>query len=210
MLLHLGNRCLVDKRPGGDAGFRAVAYFQLLYRLGELAGEDIINGILHQNEIGADAGLPGVAVFGHHGALNGGVEIGIVEDDEGRIAAKFEADFFDRRRALGHEHAADFGRAGKCQGTDDRIRSHLGADFPRCAGDDRKDARWHSGAFGKFGQRQCGERRFRSGLADKGAACGKRWTRLASDHGIGKIPRRNRCHDAHRLLDYKNARGGKG
>ena len=52
----------------------------------------------------------------------------------------------------------------------------------------------------QFGHGQGGERRFRCGLADEGAASGERRAGLAGDHGIGEIPRGDRRDDADRLL----------
>ena len=102
--------------------FDAVAHLQVLHGSGKLFGEGVVNAFLHQNAVGADAGLAGIAVFRDHGTGHGGIEIGVVEDDEGRVAAEFEAELLDGGRTLRHQQAADFGRAGKGQGADDRVR----------------------------------------------------------------------------------------
>src|SRR6185312_11421229 len=82
MLLDLLDRLHVDERADHRAGLGAGAHLHRLHRLGELAGERLIDAILDQQAIGADAGLPGVAVFGGDRPFDRSVEIGVVEDDE--------------------------------------------------------------------------------------------------------------------------------
>ena len=41
------------------------------------------------------------------GARDGGVEVGVVEDDERRVAAELERDLLQLRRALPHQELAD-------------------------------------------------------------------------------------------------------
>ncbi len=61
-------------------------------------------------------------------------------------------------------------------------------------------------ALGKLGQRQRRQRRVLGRLDDHRAARGERRRHLARDHGVGKIPRRDRRHDADRLLHDDDAR----
>src|SRR5215472_11112600 len=53
-------------------------------------GEGVIDAVLHQNAVGAYAALSGVAVFRGDGTLDRHLDIGVVEDDERRVAAQFE------------------------------------------------------------------------------------------------------------------------
>ena len=62
---------------------------------GELLGKGVVNAVLHVEAVGADAGLPGVAVLGNHGAFDRRIEIGIIEHDEGRIAAELQGKLLD-------------------------------------------------------------------------------------------------------------------
>jgi hypothetical protein len=99
--------------------------------------------------VGADAGLAGVAVLGGDGALDRGVEVGVVEDDEGRVAAELQ-------RELLHVSAhccistADLGGAGEGQLAHDRVGGHLAADLAGAAGDDAEHAL--GGNAGALGQ----------------------------------------------------------
>jgi hypothetical protein len=56
--------------------------------LGETPGEGVIDAVLHQDAVGVDAGLAGVAVFGRDRALDRHLDVGVVEDDERRVAAE--------------------------------------------------------------------------------------------------------------------------
>src|SRR5208337_4315911 len=70
-------------------------------------GEPVIDALLDQQSVRADAGLSSVAVLRRHRALHRRVEIGVVENDERRVAAEFEPEFLDRRRALRHSISVD-------------------------------------------------------------------------------------------------------
>ena len=59
----------------------AVADFQLADRLSELLGEPVIDALLDQQSVRADAGLSSVAVLRRHRALHRRVEIGVVENE---------------------------------------------------------------------------------------------------------------------------------
>jgi hypothetical protein len=64
-------------------------------RSASLRGEGVVHAVLHQQPVGADAGLAGVAVLRGDRALDRGVEVGVVEDDERRVAAELERDLLD-------------------------------------------------------------------------------------------------------------------
>ena len=63
---------------------------------------------MHVDAVGGGAGLAQIAHLGQHRAFDGGVHVGIVEDDDGRVAAQLHRWFqtwsaapfssFDRRR----------------------------------------------------------------------------------------------------------------
>ena len=89
-------RSLIDERALFDTGAETVAHLQLRHLGGEAIGEAVVDRILHEHPVGADAGLPGVAVFACYRARHGGVEIGVVEHDVRRIAAEFERDVLQR------------------------------------------------------------------------------------------------------------------
>jgi hypothetical protein len=66
----------------------AVADLQPGDRRRKLVGERVEHAALHIEAVGADAGLAGVAELGDQRAFDRLVEIGVVEDDERRVAAE--------------------------------------------------------------------------------------------------------------------------
>ena len=64
--------------------------------------------------------MPGIAVFRCNCAVNGRLNIGVIEHDKGRIAAEFEGDFLYRSGALPHQDFANSGRTGKREFSDQR------------------------------------------------------------------------------------------
>ena len=59
------------------------------------------------------AGFAAIAHLGDHGPLDGGVEIGIIEHDEGGVAAQFHRAGNDRVGRLMQQAAPHFGRTGE-------------------------------------------------------------------------------------------------
>ncbi len=90
MALHLGHCRGVDQRTGGHALLRTVADLQPRHRSGKLVDEGVVDAVLYVDAVGTDAGLPGVAVLGDHRALDRRIQIGVVEDDEGCVAAQLQ------------------------------------------------------------------------------------------------------------------------
>jgi hypothetical protein len=62
-------------------------------RHGETLGKGVIDSVLHQDAVGAHTGLAGVAVFRGDRPLDRHLDVGVVEDDERRIAAELEREF---------------------------------------------------------------------------------------------------------------------
>ena len=92
VLLDLVHRRLVDQRARRDAALEAVADLELADRRRELVGERVVDAVLHVEAVGADAGLAGVAELGGDRAFDRRVEVGVVEDDERRVAAELQRD----------------------------------------------------------------------------------------------------------------------
>ena len=99
--------------PIVGAGLHAGADGELLDRLDEGGGEAVVDAGLHQDAVGADAGLAGIAIFRGHGAGDRLAEIGVVEHEQRRVAAELERQLLHRVGALPVEDLADLGRAGE-------------------------------------------------------------------------------------------------
>jgi hypothetical protein len=81
----------------------------LLDTPGELFHQSVINAVLRELAVGADASLADVAVFDAIAPSTAASNIGIIEDDEGRVAAQFHRRPFDGVGALLEQHFPDFG-----------------------------------------------------------------------------------------------------
>ena len=105
----------VDQRADVDAGLGAAADPQRAHPLGQPAGELLGDRLVHVEAVGRRAGLADVAHLGQHRAVDGGVEVGVVEDEERGVAAELHRDAQDLLGRLFDQLAADLGRAGEGQ-----------------------------------------------------------------------------------------------
>ena len=113
--LHLLDRVRVDQRTDCRFGVASRRHDELCSRFLERGDELIEDARLHENSVGADAGLSGIAEFRCHCPGDGLLQVGVVEDDQRRVAAKLERQLFDRVGALAIEDASNLGRAGERQ-----------------------------------------------------------------------------------------------
>src|SRR5436190_2100172 len=104
---------LVDQRADHDAGLGAGTDLERFDFVREFLRELVVNGVLHVDAIRANAGLAGIAILARDCTIDGGVNVGVVEYDKGRVAAELERELLDRVRRLPHQDAPDFGRAGE-------------------------------------------------------------------------------------------------
>ena len=118
---------------------------------------------LHVDAVGADAGLPGVAELRGDRALDRRIEIGVVEDDEGRVAAELERELLHARRDWRHEQRPTSVEPVKVTCAR-RVAGQLRADLGRHAGHDVDDAGRDAGALGQLRERQRREGRLAAGL----------------------------------------------
>ena len=89
-----------------------------------------------QESVGGRAGLAGIAHLGHHGTFERRVQIGVLEHDEGRVAAELHRHI--EHLVCGHleQRLADLGRSGERQLAHPRVvqafaRSHPTSPEPR-------------------------------------------------------------------------------
>ena len=75
----------------------AVAHFKISGSGNQLFNKDIMNGVLHQNSVGADAGLAAVAVLRDQRPLHCRINIRVVKDNERRVAAQLHRGPLQRR-----------------------------------------------------------------------------------------------------------------
>ena len=100
----------------------------------QLLEELVVDAVLDEDPVRGDAGLAGVAVLAEDRARDRLVDVGVVEDDERRVAAELERDLLQPGRALGHQQLPDLIRAGEAELADERARGHLLPDRGRVLG----------------------------------------------------------------------------
>ena len=127
---------------------------------------------------------------------DGGVDVGVVEDDVGRLAAEFERDLLQIASGGLKDELANFGRAGEGDLVDVRMRGQRGAGRFAVAGNDVDDAIGNTGFLNHFAEKQCGERSLLGGLEHDSAASGQRGTQLPGGHQQREIPRNDLANDA--------------
>ena len=196
---------VVDQRADLDAVLEAVPDLQRTDGGVEARDELVVDGVLHEDPVGRDAGLAGVAELARDRALDRGVEICVVEDEERGVAAELERDLLHGAGALRHQELSDLGRPGEGELADGRVRRQLAADHRRVlcvAGDDLEHALWNTGLLGELDERERRERRLLGRLDHDRAADGERRRRLARDHRGGEVPRRDPGGDADRLAQH--------
>ncbi len=187
----------IDQRADRDAVLEAVAELERLHPRGELLDEGVVHRLVDVEAVGGGAGLAHVAHLGDHRALDRGIEVGVVEDDERGVAAELHHRLDDVLRGGGDQLPPDLGRAGEGDDADAQVLEHLADHRARAArGDDVDDARRHARLLEDRHQGQRGQRRLRGRLEDDGAAGGERRADLARRHRGGEVPRRDQHGDA--------------
>ena len=104
--LDLRDGRLVDQRPDLDALGEAVRDLQRGDGLGERADEVVVDPVLDEEPVRRDARLPRVPELAHHRSGDRLLEVGVVEDDERRVAAELERDLLHLTGALRHQQLA--------------------------------------------------------------------------------------------------------
>jgi len=197
---------VVDHRA--DVHALAVAWSdgQGVHAFQELLAEVVVDGVLDVEAVGGDAGLAAVAELGGGGLLGGEVEVGVVEDDQRRVAAELEGEVDDALRGLLDERRADGGGAREGDLADGGVIEERVADGGGARrGDDVHGAGGQAGLGGELADREGGVGRELGGLDHRGAAAGEGGPELARDHGGGEVPRRDERADAHGLADREDA-----
>ena len=88
---------LVDERPHLGVGIERIADADRLGALGQAIEKAVVQAILDEDARAVRADLAGRVEIGEHGAANGILDIGVVENDERRLAAELHRGVLHQR-----------------------------------------------------------------------------------------------------------------
>ncbi len=126
--------------------------------------------------------------FDCHSRVDRLVDIGVVHDDEGRLAAELEADRLDAFGAERVDLAARADAPGHRDEVGALVRHEMRANRSAVANDDIDDTLRYAGASAEFAKHQRGQRRQLVRLDDDGVARHQRRADLAGEQRRGEIP----------------------
>jgi len=119
-----GCRPLVDQRAQRCVAGARISGGQRLRLLGELAGETVGNGVVNDDALRRHADLAGVHERAEGSGTHRVLDVGVLKDNERRLAAEFEQHRLEiARRYLGDD-AADARRAREVDAAHRRMRDH--------------------------------------------------------------------------------------
>ena len=133
--------------------------------------------------------------------LDRGGEVGVVEDDRGRLAAELEAHALELLTADRGDAPARGGRTGERDLVDAGVAHEVLTDFAP-GGQDRHDALRDAGLVEQLGHEVRVERRLRRGLQDDRATREQRGRELRHRDELRDVPRHDAGDDADRLAAH--------
>jgi hypothetical protein len=191
-------RGLVDDGADIGVGIHRIAILQLGRFLCDQRCELVAGRVDAQHALDRGAALSrilGAAGDGQFGRL---VEVGVVHDDQWRIAAEFEHGA-PITRGLG-DILADRHAAGERNQVDVFVGQHFVAHVLRQPGNHRQHLRRQAGLVDDVGQNQRGQRRLLGGLGDHAVIGRDRRRDLVRDHVERVIERRDRRNRAQQRI----------
>ena len=159
----------VDQRADVGVLVERAADAQPAHARLDLGDEGVGDALLHQQPRAGAADLALVEPDAVDQPFDGAVEIGVLEDDEGRLAAELQRQFLAGAGGRLADDLADFGRAGE----GDLVDAGMIDDRSTRAGTARQDvddALRHAGALADLGEQDRRQRREFGGLQHDRAA----------------------------------------
>ena len=176
-----------------------IADDDLAHHLADAGDEVVVELTGHDRARRRRAVLPAVDQRSRDGTLDSGVQIGVVEHHEWRLAAQFELHAVALHRGGGHHLAADGGRPGERDKVDVRVPGQCGADIGTRPGHHVEHAVGQPGFAGQPGQRQRRQGCQLARLDHHGAAGGQRGQHFPHRHLQGVVPWRDGADHTDRL-----------
>ena len=202
----------VDQRTDLALLLQAMADLQISHSLRQSSRELLVDRILHEEPIRADARLARVAELRGDRAIHRVLQHAVAEHQERRVAPQLQTQLLHRPRRLSVQILANRSRA--CEGQGSHIL-RLQQSLPhllsvlRCARHHVEHSRGNPRLFGEEGQIESGDGGGAGGFQHTGAADRESRSHLPSDHGDREVPGGDEAHDAHRLVDGEQLASGR-
>ena len=120
--LDLAAPAAADDRAHLHRRVEAVAELQRLRARGEAVDEGVVQALVDEEAVGGDADLAGVGELGRHRDVQRRLEVGVVVDDERRVAAEFHRHLLHGVGGVADHLLADARRAGQRHLAHERAR----------------------------------------------------------------------------------------
>ena len=186
---HRPDVAIGDGRANGERGIA-----------GGHAGKDLVmDAALDEDARGGRAGLAGILDAGIDEEGQRPIEIGIGEDELGRLATELERHWNDVLGSGLLDEAADGDRAGERDVIDAGVGGERSTGLFAEAGNDVERAGGQAGLLGDAGEGNRGETGLLGGLQHDGIAHGQGAADRAAEHLHGIVPRDDVAGDAVRL-----------
>ena len=174
-----------------------IADLVLLGTLLEGLEELVVDALLDEDAGAGAAALAVVEVDAKVDPRDGLLDVGVVEDNVGRLAAELERHLLEVGGGGGlHDGAADDGRASKGNLVNVHVRREGGAGDLAEAGQQVVDTGGEAGLLDEVGEDEGRQRRLLGSLHDDGVASGQRRANLPREHEEGEVPGDDLAADA--------------
>jgi ParB family chromosome partitioning protein len=204
-------RSCVDERAEVRRAGPRVPHGELRGPGGEAVEVVVVDGLVHEVASGGHADLALVQEGAPGSGRGGGVQVGVVEDDQGVVAAEFEQRPLERATGGLADLPADGRRSGEGDRRDRGVRGQRRAGSG-VAGQDVQDAVGQAGFLEEAGQEQAaGDGGARVRLEHDRVAEGERRGEGPQGQHHRDVPRRDHADDAewHAARDRRAAGGGR-
>lgn len=192
---------LGDLRALEGVALERVADLVLLGTGLEALKEGVVDALLDQDTAAGTAALAVVEVDAEVDPGDGVVDIRVVEDDVGALAAQLEGDLLQVTLGSGlQDLAADQGGASEGDLVNVHVGRHGSTGDTANAGDDVDDTWWEASLDDELANIEGGERGLLSGLEDDGVSRGDDGADLPGEHEQGEVPGDDLATDADGLM----------
>ena len=190
---------LVDDRAHVDALVQRIAHPQHRELPLELLDQNLLDVLLHEQARASAADLALVEPDGVDDGVDGGVEIGRVEDNDRRLAAELERHLNAQPGGLAPEQLANSGGAGEGDLIDARVVAEVAAHLAGSR-EDVDHAGRHAGLRHDLGEEDGRQGRVGGRLEHNAVAHRQSRSDLPREHEQGKVPRDDLPDDAKRRV----------